>query len=191
MMDEDRIREIVRQECEAIMAEAGLSDADIIVKKDKHWSEQESAANGVTMLKFVKRVGDIAIMIAKAGSKIVKIVVFALGLWQAAQFGSVLLFERNLPDTLQIARSVGDGLLEFHVADRSHTDVETPEKWVIISPSWKSLDQDGYVRMAHSVLSGEQSSEYLLTGDTEFVASSTTSISSIGSTSSSPDDFVV
>ena len=191
MVDEDRIREIVRQECKAIMAEAGLSNADIIVKKDKYWTEQESAENGITFLKCVKCVGDIAIMVAKAGSKIVKIVVFALGLWGAARFGSVLLFERNLPDTLQIARSVRNGLLEFRVADPSHTDEETPEKWVVVSPSWESLDQNGYVRMAHSVLSGEQSPEYLLTGDTEFVASSTTSITSIGSTSASPDDFVV
>ena len=40
-----------------------------------------------------------AIMIGKKGAKAVAIVVFILGLWEFAQFGSMFVFEKRLPPT--------------------------------------------------------------------------------------------
>lgn len=98
-MTEEEIRNIVREECSQIMTDAGLTDYDEIIKKDQSMSEHEAAQHGFTSLEVVNRIGKIAIMIGKKGAKAVAIVVFILGLWEFAQFGSMFVFEKRLPPT--------------------------------------------------------------------------------------------
>jgi hypothetical protein len=189
-MTEEEIRNIVREECSQIMTDAGLTDNDVIIKKEQPLSEQESAQHGFTSLEVVKRIGKIAIMVGKKGAKAVAIVVFILGLWEFAQFGSMFVFEKRLPDAVDLALRARQGVIEL-AYDVREQDPNTPEKWIVTSPSWERYEDAQYKNMVHEYLSGKRPPEELYATDTQFIATSVLSIEVLSSTSSSSEDFEV
>ena len=68
-MTDEEIRNFVREECAQIIKDAGLTDNDIIIKKDQHFSKQETAQYGFTDLSVFKKIGPLAIMVGKKGLK--------------------------------------------------------------------------------------------------------------------------
>jgi len=188
-MTEEEIRNIVRNECSKIMAEAGITDNDVIIK-DQPLSEQETVQHGITYLEAVKRIGKIAITVGKKGAKTVKIFVFILGMWEVIQFGSMFVFEKRLPDALELAQLARQGAIE-HVYDTRKQYPNTPEKWIVTSQSWERLDNAQYKNMVHGYLSGERSFEGLYYMDTQLIATTSMSIETLSSTSFSSEDFKV
>ena len=102
-MNKEEIRDMVRRECADILAEAGLSGDEIVIKSDKVTTD-EVQEWGVSSLSPVRRVQGLLVLAAKSGVRVVKIVAVALGTYQAVQFGSELLFQKTLPDANELAR---------------------------------------------------------------------------------------
>ncbi len=189
-MTEEEIRNIVREECGKIMADAGLTDNDVIIKKDQPLSEQESVQHGFTSLEVVRRIGEIIIMVGKKGAIAMKIVVFIFGLWGAIQFGSMFVFEKELPDAVDLAQRTRQGLIELADDDREQ-EHNTPEKWIVTSPSWERFDDAQYKKMVHEYLLGIRPLEELYIPDTQFITTTVLSLETLNSTSSSSEDFEV
>jgi len=186
-MTEEEIRKIVRDKCKQIMTDAGLTDKDVIIKKDQPLSEKEVSQNGFTHMEFFKKVGEIVIMIGKRGYVIISIVAI---LWRFTQFGSMFLFEKELPDAVDLAKRAREGVIEY-IADDRDRGTDSLEKWVVTSPSWESYDNTQYRRTVHDYTSGIRAPEELYTNDTIFIATTSMSIKSLKSTSGSPEDFKV
>jgi hypothetical protein len=189
-MTEEEIRKIAREECRQIMTDAGLTDNDIIIKKDQLMSEQEVAQHGFTHLEVVNKVGKIAIMVGKKGIKSVAIVVYILGLWSLTQVGSMFFFEKQLPDAVDLARRARQGLIEpaYDVREQSP---DIPEKWIVTSRSWERYDDAQYINVAREYYSGKRPQEELYFTDTQFIATSGLSSGFLSSTAFSSDDFEV
>lgn len=189
-MTEEEIRNLVREECNQFMIDAGLTDKDVIIKKDQPMSEQERAQYGFTALEGFKRIGKIAIMVGKKGVKAIKIVVFIIGLWPVVQFGSIFLFEKRLPDAVDLAYRARQGIIEF-TSDISEQSPDTPEKWIVTSSSWERYDEAQYTNMAYEYTSGKRPPEGLYSKEIQFIATSVMSIEALSSTSSNSKDFEV
>jgi hypothetical protein len=188
-MTEEEIRNIVRNECGKIMAEAGITDNDVIIK-DQPLSEQEIVQHGITYLEAVKRIGEITIAVGKKGVKTVKIFVLILGVWGFIQIGSMFVFEKRLPDAVDLAQRARQGIIEL-VRDNREKYPNTPEKWIVTSKSWERLDTLQYKYEVYEYLSGKRSFEGLCNMDAQFIATTGMSIETLSSTSSSPEDFMV
>ena len=185
-MTDEEILNLLRKKCPQIFKDADLTDKDVIIKKDQHLSKQEIAQHGFTSLEVVKKTKELVIMVGKKGLKVVKIVVL---LWTVTQIGSVLVFNKRLPDAVDLAQHFRQGLIE-RAHDIREQEPDIPETWIVISPSLERFDDAQYKNMAYEYLSGKRPPEELYAINTQFIATTGMSIETINSTSSDSKDFV-
>lgn len=89
---------------------------------------------------------------------------------------------------MDLAHRTRQGVIELSY-DIREQDLDTPEKWIVTSPSWERFDDAQYNNMAHEYLSGKRPPEELYAMDTQFIATTGLSIETLSSTSSSSEDF--
>lgn len=186
-MREEQIRRIVREECADIIRSSQIKESDIIVKNETIHSK-EIAEAGITCLTPVKRIGNLLVCIAKKGFRTIKIFVLVLGVWSSVQFGSELLFEKSLPDAINLARLVreeGENLLQTKTADFG----DEPERFILVSSLWETYSPAQYTAMAHDYLAGTRPVEELHFADSDFIPCSTVPVEFADSSSFAPDDF--
>lgn len=189
MTDEDleEIRNIVREEYQQIIKNASLTDNDIIIKEDQYLSKQETAQHEFTSFDGLKKIGNLVIMVGKKGLEVVGIVVL---LGNIIQFGSVLVFEKEWLNAVDLAHRARQGVIELASNIRKQ-EPDTPETLIVTSPTWDKLNDVQYRILASDYLSGKSPIEELYNPNTQFIATTGTSIETINSTSSDSKDFEV
>lgn len=196
-MTEDEIKQIVRKEFAELIHDSKLTDSDILVKQDKPISKSEIVQEGITSLTMLrKKIGDYFVLLAKSGKKVVKIILTALGVWSVAQFGTMLLFEKSLPDAQQLAQRVhnaAENILESRTLNVSNE----AETFIVVSDQWKKYSREDYRTTAYNILSGDNPFQNLYdTTVNEFVTSDLYPCSSVpvqdaSNSSANPSDFTV
>ena len=188
-MTDEEIRKIVREECAQIIKDANLTDNDIIIKKDQLPSKHETDQHGLTSLDVLKKRDNVVIMIGKKGLRVISIVAV---LWTVIRVGSMFVFEKQLPDAVDLAQRARQGLIEYASNTRKQ-EPDTPETWIVVSPFWKNFNDTQYKTKVHEYLTGEFPQEDLYAINTQFIPTSTSgmSIEDINSTSSDFRDFEV
>ncbi|MBA7673588.1 hypothetical protein ES703_81791 [subsurface metagenome] len=194
-MTEDEIRKIVHEECAEIIRDSQLTESDIIVKKDAPITKSEIVQNQITTLTILKKkIGDFLVLLAKRGCKVVKIIIITFGLWEVTQSGAMLLFEKSLPDALQLAQNVRNAGENFLVSQTRKVTNEA-EAFIVVSDSWKNLSPEEYRVTVYDCLSSDDPIQKLQADVFEAMPSNLIPYSSVPakytSTSANPADFTV
>lgn len=187
-MDEDEIRRIVKEELKDILSKAGLSGNDIIIK-DHEIKKKDIDTWGISSFRIIRKVKNYVILAGEAAGKIINVVIVTLGVWQAIQFGSVLLFEKNLPEANHLAYQVHNVVLNLMSSKPIHQNDE-PERFIVSSERWQNYTDSQYKEEVYTYLSNPSSNDILSPG-TYLVASTATPDSLVIDSSSYPGDFKI
>jgi hypothetical protein len=188
-MDENEIRKIVRDEFKNILSKSSLSEDNIIVKDDDI-TKKDIIAWGVTSLTPIGRAKDFIVLAGKSANKIIKVVVVALGIWGVLQFNSALLFEKTLPDAIELARKVRSTMADYTQTHFNNVGDER-EKFIIASDRWQRYTDQQYRKEVYTYLTEPRSTDDLLSPDINYLPSSGTAGNLVMNASPFPDDFKV
>ena len=188
-MDENEIRKIVQDEFKNILSQSGLSEDNIIVK-NTDITKKDIIAWGVTSLARIGRVRNFIVLAGKSANKIINFVVVAIGIWGALQFNSALLFEKTLPDAIELAREARKSVVDY---TRSHFNNvgDEREKFIIASDRWQGYTELQYKKEVYTYLTEPRSTDDLLSPDTNYLPSTGTAKNLVMNASLFPDDFKV
>ena len=188
-MDENEIRKIVQDEFKNILSESGLSEDNIIVKDDDI-TKKDIITWGVRSLTPIGRAKDFIVLAGKSANKIIKVVAVAIGTWGALHFNSALLFEKTLPDAIELAREVRSTMVDYTQAHFNNVGDER-EKFIIASDRWQGYTEPQYRKEVYTYLTEPRSTDDLLSPDINYLPSSGTEENLVMNASPFPDDFKV
>ncbi|MBU2521941.1 MAG: hypothetical protein KKI12_04385 [Proteobacteria bacterium] len=187
-MDENEIRKIIQDEFN-ILSQSDLSEDNIIIK-NTDITKRDIIAWGVTSLTLIGRVKNFIVLAGKSANKIIKVVVVALGIWEALQFSSALLFEKTLTDAIELAREVRNTVVDYTQAHFNNVGDER-EKFIITSDRWQKYTDQQYRKEVYTYLTESRSTDDLLSPDINYLPSSGTPENLVMNASPFPDDFKV
>ena len=188
-MNEQQIRDLVRRECSQLLNESGLSDQDIIIPNEDQITKETVAHHQISSLSFVKRIGDLVVLSAKRGKKVFGLIILLIGIYNnLVRPGAMLAFEKSLPDAVQLAHQAREGIIEI-VYNIEVRPFDTPETFIVTSPSWENFTPQQYTTMAYDYLSGTRPIVDVFTPDIELIPVSGVPIEISQSSSSSSEDF--
>lgn len=186
-MNEEEIRRIVRDEVKDLLSDAKLSEKDILVNLDGVYTKGQLKGAEIHYLKKVK---DIAICIGKKGGEIICIIAFVLGLWDETRVIAQLLFQKDLPEAVQLAKMVHKNDEIHYSSPNSSYNPDENEKLIVVNQTWESLTKPEYNRIARDFLSGERPPDKLFEENTIFIATSGIVADAVVNSTSSYEEFV-